>query len=275
MFKTGHAWDLYQFMVTLDKPEQKTFAIGRLKQLSREEASRWNEVLSESEASLCQKFEAFCRVRDQFQVFNQLQSDGKMSDANIAFDITCAPGARILCDTDSNDPEHLVAKLSASFGSIPASFEEQVKARRAAGEKITLVSKKKLQKVITQRFKDAFAGQYVECAIDEGHWTTFCVRCGSWMLTTQFTFGRQQSQLSHWHSICSKEKILHPTIPSILYPAVTLLRGACWPCSSQWECIVEHDVALACDETLKYCRYFYEAAPKLLKGLEFEKIETN
>ncbi len=261
-------------MVTLDKPAQKTFAIGRLKQLSREEASRWNENLTETEASLCQKFDAFCHVRDQFRVFNQLQAEGKTSDANIGFDITCAPGARILCDTDSNDQELLVAKLNASFGSIPASFEEEVKARRAAGDKVTLVSKRKLQKFMTQRFKDAFAGDYLECEIDEGHWTAFGIKCAGWVLTTQFTFGRQQCQLTHSHSINSEEKRPHPTIPSIMYPAVTLLRGVGWPCAWQWDCIAAQDVELACNETIKYCRYFYEAAPNLLKGLEFDKIET-
>jgi hypothetical protein len=43
-----------------------------------------------------------------------------------------------------------------------------------------------------------------------------------------------------------------------------------------WEIyLIEQDVELACDETFKYCRRFFEAAPKLLKGLEFENITAN
>lgn len=92
------------------------------------------------------------------------------------------------------------------------------------------------------------------------------------MLTTQFTFGRHQSLLSHGHRIGSEKKIQHPVIPTVMYPAMVLCLGVGWPCAWQWEYLLETDVELACDETFKYCRHFYEAAPRLLKGLEIEKI---
>ena len=161
------------------------------------------------------------------------------------------------------------------LSTIPQSFEEQVKDRKKAGEKIKFVSKKKLQQILTQKVKDVFGNQYAECRIDEGHWTAFDVKCGGWMLTTQFTFGRQQSVLRHWHTIGSQAKIPHPMIPEVMYPVMILCRGIGWPCSWQWEYLMDEDVELACDETFKYCRYFYEAAPKLLKGLEIENIAVN
>jgi hypothetical protein len=49
IFKTGHAWDIYQFMQKLDKSEQLALALGRLKQSYREESSKWGEHLSEGE----------------------------------------------------------------------------------------------------------------------------------------------------------------------------------------------------------------------------------
>lgn len=279
MFKTGHAWDIYQFMQKLNKEEQLALAMGRLKKRSREEASKWGEQLSGKEELICRKFDAFSGNKDQFQIFNQLRNDGKISDAKGVFDLVCAPAARILCDTDSTDAEFLSSELDGFVSSIPQSFEEQVKARQRAGEKVKFVSKKKLQKILTQKVKDVFGNQYVECRIDEGHWTAFDIKCGGWMLQTQFNFGRkpgyQQSVLGYWHNICSQKKVPHPAMPEVMYPVAHLCRCVSWPCSWQWEYLTEEDVELACNETFKYCRHFFDAAPKLLKGLDFESITAN
>ncbi len=121
-----------------------------------------------------------------------------------------------------------------------------------------------------------FSGnQYEECRVDEGHWTAFDIKCSGWMLQTQFNFGRkpgyQQSVLGYWHNVCTQERAPHHAMPEVMYPVAHLCRGVRWPCSSEWEYLTEDDVELACDETFKYCRRFFEAAPRLLKGLEHEK----
>jgi hypothetical protein len=207
MFKTGHMWDIYQFIQKLDKKRQLALAMGRLKQQSPELASKWGDNLSEEEKSIYQKFDSMFRIKEHFQIFKQLRNEGKTSDAEIVFDHGCASAARILCDTDSTDAEFLSAELDTFLGSIPQSFEEQVKARSKAGEKIKFVSKKKLQKILTQKVKDVFGNQYEECRVDEGHWTAFDIKCDGWMLQTQFNFGRkpgyQQSVLGYWHNVCS------------------------------------------------------------------------
>ncbi len=187
LFKTGPGWTLYQFMQKLNKEEQLVFAMGRLKRRYR--ASKWREHLSEEEESMCRKFDAFHDVRHQFQAFKQHRSDLKASDARIVFDAACASDARVLCNTDSTDPDLLAAELEDFLNSFPQSFEEQVKARKLSGEKIKLVSKKRLQKILTEKVKDIFGNQYEECRVDEGHWTAFDIKCGDWMLQTQFNFG--------------------------------------------------------------------------------------
>jgi len=268
MFKTGGAWDLYQFMQKLSKDEQLALAMGRLKQGSPEIASKWGEHLSEVEESTCRRFDAFFRIREQFQIFKQLRCEEKFSDAEIVFAVSCARAARLLCNTDSTDAEFLSAVLEDFLSTIPQSFEEQVNARKQAGEKFKFVSKKKLQKILTDKVKTVFESEYVECRVDEGHWTAFDVKCGSWMLQTQFTFGRQQSVLGYWQNICSQKKMPHPVIPEVMYPVVFLCRGTGWPCMGAWEYLREEDVELACDESFKYCRRFFEAAPRLLKDLD-------
>ena len=251
-----------------------------MQKLNKEDQLAW----ADGEESVRRRFDAFSHVRDQFQIFKQLRSEGKMSDAKIIFDHICAPHARILRNTDSTDAEFLLSELDAFLGSIPQSFEEQVKAKKLAGEKVKFVSKKKLQKILTQNVNDVFGNQYEECQVDEGHWTSFDIKCGDWMLQTQFNFGRkpgyQQSVLGYWHNICSQSKTLRPAIPEygipeFMYPVAHLCRGVRWPCSSEWEYLTEEDVELACNETFKYCRRFFEAAPKLLKDLKVENITAN
>lgn len=145
-----------------------------------------------------------------------------------------------------------------------------------AGEKIKLISKKKLQKIVTQKFKDVFVNQFEECRIDEGHWTSFDTKCGGWMLQTQFSFGgkpgTQQSRVVFSHNICSQKKAPHPAMPEIMYPVIFLCRGVSWPHSKQWEHLKEEDVELVCKEMFEYCRRFFAAAPSLLKSLDVEGI---
>ncbi|HAV62202.1 MAG TPA: hypothetical protein DCY13_07530 [Verrucomicrobiales bacterium] len=50
------------------------------------------------------------------------------------------------------------------------------------------------------------------------------------------------------------------------------LRLYAWA-KAEWEREIHE--SLACNETLKYCRYFFDAAPRLLKGLELDRAAWN
>src|ERR1700734_3193003 len=125
----------------------------------------------------------------------------------IIFDASCAEDARVLCNTDSTDADFLAAELEDFLNSFPQSFEEQVKARKLSGEKIKFCQQKETSKDLnTEKVKDIVGNQYEECRVDEGHRTAFDIKCGDWMLQTQFNFGRkpgyQQSVLGYWHNVC-------------------------------------------------------------------------
>lgn len=282
MFKTGHAWEICQFMQKLNKSQQLALAMGRLKQQSPELALKCGDNLSEEEKSLCKKFHTFWSFRGQFYEFKQVCNEGKNPDVKFLFDGLCEGAAKTLFDRECDNSEFLVAELEKFLS--PLSWEEQVKARKLAGEKIKFISKKKLQKIITQKVRDVFGNQFEECQVDEGHWTSFDIKCGGWMLQTQFNFGRkpgyQQNVLGYRHNICGQKKELRPPIPEYgipehMYPVAHLCRGVRWPCSWEWEYLTEDDVELACEEMFKHCRYFFEAAPRLLKGLDVEGISEN
>ena len=42
--------------------------------------------------------------------------------------------------------------------------------------------------------------------------------------------------------------------------------------ATAWEYLVDEDVDAACDVAVKFCGHFFEVAPKLLKGIEMDKI---
>jgi hypothetical protein len=41
---------------------------------------------------------------------------------------------------------------------------------------------------------------------------------------------------------------------------------------TQWEYLMDEDIQPACDFIIQRSRHFFEIVPKLLKGLEFEKL---
>jgi hypothetical protein len=159
-----------------------------------------------------------------------------------------------------------------SFG-----LEVEIPARRRAGEKIKFVSKGKLRKIIVARFREAFESQCVKMEIGPEWDPLFDMKCCGWIISTQLWFGRHESLIEYSHSIVSETRIHHPQNPEITAPAMKLKHrisfgGWLGICSqTQWEYLMEEDIEPASDAAIKLCGYFFEVAPKLLKGLEFKK----
>ena len=165
----------------------------------------------------------------------------------------------------------LLEQFDGEFRMQPSRLEAEVGSRRRAGEKIKFASKSKLRKVMVAKFIEAFGPQCVKMQIGPEWDPLFYMRCCGWFVVTQLVFGRQQSLILHHHGIESETRIQHPKFPEITGPAMTLGSSA-WPCSGQWEYLMDSDVESACNAAIKHCGYSFEATPKLLKGLEFEKI---
>ena len=43
---------------------------------------------------------------------------------------------------------------------------------------------------------------------------------------------------------------------------------------TEWDYLTKDDCQATCDLAMEQCRHFFDVAPKLLAGLEFEKIEV-
>jgi hypothetical protein len=153
----------------------------------------------------------------------------------------------------------------------PSSIEVEIQARKRAGEKIKLASKRKLRKAAVEKFVAAFGSQCFDMKLGEEWDPQFHMKCCGWVISSQFYFGRRQPLVTYRHMIVSETRIAHPKNPQITGPAMTLSPGVAW-LVNQWEDIVEDHLDSVCNALIKHTGFFFEAAPRLLAGLEFDKI---
>ncbi len=151
-------------------------------------------------------------------------------------------------------------------------------AKRSAEKTIKFVSKRKLRQMMVSRFAETYGSRCTRMEIGAESDPLFASKCCGWVISTRLDFGRRESLIQYDHSLESETRIHHPADPRISAPALELQRwisfGA-WLgiCSlTQWQYLTADDVEPACDAVIGLCGHFFEAAPKLLKGLEFDKL---
>ena len=149
--------------------------------------------------------------------------------------------------------------------------------RRLAGEKIKFASRRKLRKVMTAQFKEAFGSECIGLAcVDEWEELVFCTKCSGWIIETQFDIGRRESQIGYNHCITTR-RIFEPdeAQPSpIRCMGYFLSFNSRLGISSQseWPYLMDEDIEPTCAVVIEHCRRFVDAAPQLLEGLELDKL---
>jgi hypothetical protein len=109
----------------------------------------------------------------------------------------------------------------------------------------------------------------------------FDIKICGWVISTQLWFGRSESLIQYKHWLESETRVSHPQNPEITGPAMIISQSISlgdWlgvVSQTQWEHLFKEDVEPACDAVLRLCGRFFDVAPKLLKGLEFENITAN
>jgi hypothetical protein len=282
-FKSGAVWETYQFMRLLDKGEQLTLARALLKRFHSDAVKSLGEKTSPEEDSLRSRRDDLFRIRGFFQGFKYLRANGQAAEAGGLLQIFRADAAKVVGEPYMENDKSLLDKLDAIFQPIGSTFEEEIAARKKSGEKIRFAGKRKLQKAITIKFKDAFGDRCIDQEYDDicDPSSHFDMECCGWILRTNFWFGRGGSLINYSHTISSPTKISHERYPEITAP--TMLMGLCISFSSwlgitsqvEWEYLFNEEVETVCDSVIMHCRNFIDVAPKLLKGLEFANITAD
>ncbi len=280
-FKTGAFWETYQVMQQLDKSQQLTLAHGLLKRFHPEAVKSLGESCSPEEEFLRARRDDFFRIKGMYHYVQWLEKDGKLAEARNLFQkYVYSAAVKIFGENYLDDEKALRSRLCAAFSAIPSSLEQQIAERKRAGEKIKFMSKRKLLKRMAEKFQDAFGNECVETdrVLEVDPSLAFEMKCCGWILTTHFWFGHGASLINYSHSIASEisfeQQGQNGTYMGRLVLASSLSFSAWLGITSQiqWEYLTDEDVDPACDAVIKHCRHFVKVLPKLLKGLEFEKI---
>ncbi len=144
----------------------------------------------------------------------------------------------------------------------------EISSRKQAGEKVRFASKRKLQKAMTSAFQNAFGDRCTSSrSVEQGDLSSsYEMKCCGWIISTHFWFGRSSNLLDYSHSIIA------PTTDPAMSLAIrlTLIRWRGSP--TELELLMDNDVQPACDAVILMCELFFEEAPKMLEGLEFETV---
>lgn len=170
------------------------------------------------------------------------------------------------------DEEKSLAASFAEFALQPSSREFQILSRKRAGEKVKFASKRKLRRAIVSKLIEAYGSHWVHTETDEGWDPQFHMRCCGWIINTQLVLGRRQGVVWYRHIIESEARIPHRNIPQVMVPVATLSPGVAW-FENRWEDVLDDEVEAVCNGVLRITGFFFEAAPRLLKGLEFDKLD--
>ena len=177
--------------------------------------------------------------------------------------------AAALYEKCSREETTLVAKRDACH------IIENERQLSGPGEGKKFASKSKLRRKILTEFKRAYGSECLELAAVGLHpELVFKMRCCGWILSTRFEFNGRHRQMDYCHHIDSEAKTAYGGAPAMSIGEWISFSG--WLGISggltQWEYLIEEEIEMATDAVMRFCSKFIAAAPKLLSGLEFERI---
>lgn len=179
----------------------------------------------------------------------------------------------------SCSPEGLTLRSRRDSSSVNdiSGFGNQIFTRKCAGEKIKFASRRKLRKAMTTHFIKAFGSECIGLEyVDEWEELEFDMKCCGWIINTSFDFGRTEAQIRYNHAI-STRKTFAPAEQQISngFGLVSMISFNSWlgiSSQTEWPYLMDEDIEPTCAAVIERCRHFFEAAPKLLKGLEWESL---
>jgi hypothetical protein len=209
-----------------------------------------------------------------YHFMQQLDRSDQLSLAHSRLKKIHPEAVKVLGESCSADEESLRTRLNA-FRLVENG--RQFFTGKPSGEKIKFASKSKLRRNILNQFKTAFGSECLDLAcVGLDPELDFKIKCCGWILNTHFEFNGRNSQIWYFHDIRSEvaDILRAKPIMEIGGPFISFNSWLGISSQTQWEHLLPEDVELACDAVIKHCRQFIEVAPKLLKGLEFEKIKS-
>jgi hypothetical protein len=168
----------------------------------------------------------------------------------------------------------ILARCDAQASNI-ISFGDELRAKIKTGESPNLATKGKIRKNISNAFFDTFGkGGFDLVSKDEDdEGLRFKVRFAGWIIGTSFWFGRRTAVLDYCNNIESEDVFpFRGGIVGMGLAGGTSFNSCLGVSRSQWSYITEADIKSTCEIALGLCARFFGVLPKLLIGLEYEKV---
>jgi len=213
-------------------------------------------------------------ARGVYQFMQRLDKKEQLMLAHGLLKERYSEAAKAVGEAVSVQEQILLNKCRVFSTNLGVKIDDEIAVRRQTGETIAFASKRKLQNTITAKFKERFEHQIVgeDHYVESEPSSIFEMRCCGWILSTHFVFGRRESFIQYYHNIESETRKPLPLRPDIMVPAMFLEERMSWLCFNELAHILKNEIDPACDTAMKLCGYFLDAAPKLLEGLEFDKV---
>ncbi len=284
-FKTGAAWEVYQLLSQLEPKQQLTLARGLLKRNYPVAVRALGEKCSPEEELLRSKRDEFFRIRGLYRLVRRFEDNGQTAEAREIFRRIRPAAVSLVGGTPVEDDQFIRSRIEALFSPIPPTFEEELAARKLTGHKIKFAARQTLRKTMIAKFSNAFGDQCIgsEYLVRESE-PQFQMRCCGWELDTVFSF-ESGNVMDYIHIITSEDtyhiarKDTHGLHSQGKYSAHLVIGNNISLCSwlgisgaTRWEYLTDEEVEPSCDAAVKFCRHFFDVAPRLLKGLNLEFV---
>jgi hypothetical protein len=282
LFKSGLPWQTCQFLKQLTKSEQSALARALLERRWPDAADALDDGSSTEGVLLRSIRDDFFRIRGLYRHMQRLEKEREFTQARVLFEMIRSDAVKVAGGHFENDKQ-LRSRLDAVFEPIPSTFDEEVAAMELAGKKIEYVNKRTLMKAMKTKYLCAFENQSIVPHYADGGEPGFAfqMQCCGWILTTSFDFGRRENWIEYCHDIASEDTFEQNGPQGRFREFLRIGRNVSF-CSwvgvdavTQWGQLTKSEVEPACESAIKFCRQFFEVTPKLLKGLELEKITVS
>ncbi|HVU26600.1 MAG TPA: hypothetical protein VHG71_02555 [Verrucomicrobiae bacterium] len=232
--------------------------------------SEWEKEVNKSFPSLNLFKTESARIVAQFM--QQLNSAEQLILARSLLKRFHQKAVKMLGEDISDEEESLVSK----FDAFRLAEDAKIISKNLFSKNVKFANKGKFRRTILTKFKAAFGTHCFELElVGLDPELDFKMHYGGWVLNTRFEFNGAHKQIHYWHGIASPNTIEPHRMPTmVMGKSISFNAWLAISSQTQWEYLLPEDVEPACDAAIKFCGRFIEIAPKLLKGLEFEKIKS-
>jgi hypothetical protein len=217
--------------------------------------------------------------REAYRFIQRLDRNGQSLLAHSLLKRFHPEAVKALGESCSVEEESLRDRLDGFRRSAPL-FQEN--SRELAAKAIKSLSKRELLSLMAMKFRDAFGAQCVEAdrVVAGDPRLEYQIKLASgWVVSTHFWFGHRENMIEYDHAISSEAAFVQkgPRGPYMANFVIGSMMSFCsWlgiSSQTQWKSLTDAEAANhACNATVKLCGIFFEVSPKLLRGLELEKV---